>query len=264
MSTCNCTIRPPREESVGPVAIFYGVPANLLAPHSVLCNRSPVISHDRTGSNNGGEGFYRRRGREICGGVINWRRLATFRTPGARRMGGVGVLGVMECQSSGVQACATQNMRRGWKPADTWQWMGPASLMSHWSIWGHCVLDCRDQTELYLWLIRPKNHRRDTDTCRILSFGYILSYLSVRESKSHPVIIKSHHDLIINLIIWLLTFVTWLYLWNHSLTFFPDTFFFRKSLIVPPRIDVRHSSCGKYVFVTASAAEGEFIFDLLV
>lgn len=90
MSTCNCTIRPPREESVGPVAIFYSVPANLLAPHSVLRNRSPVISRDRTGSNVGDEGFYRRRGRETCGGVINWCRLATFRTPRAHGMGGGG------------------------------------------------------------------------------------------------------------------------------------------------------------------------------
>lgn len=129
MSTCNCTIRPPREESVGPVAIFYSVPANLLAPHSVLRNRSPVISRDRTGSNVGDEGFYRRRGRETCGGVINWCRLATFRTPRAHGMGGRGLLGWWcwwwwwwwrsgKCQSSGVQACAIRNMRRGWKPAD--------------------------------------------------------------------------------------------------------------------------------------------------
>lgn len=133
MSTCNCTIRPPREESVGPVAIFYSVPANLLAPHSVLRNRSPVISRDRTGSNVGDEGFYRRRGRETCGGVINWCRLATFRTPRAHGMGGRGLLGWWcwwwwrsgKCQSSGVQACAIRNMRRGWKPADD-PGMGPS------------------------------------------------------------------------------------------------------------------------------------------
>lgn len=211
MSTCNCTIRPPREESVGPVAIFYGVPTNLLAPHSVLCNRSPVISHDRTGSNDGGEGFYRRRGREICGGVINWRRLATFRTPGACGMGGAG--GARGYGVGSARAAVSKHvLSRTWgedkKPAYTWLWMGPSlpdgpmgasGATVYQAVWTRlsCISD---------WSV-PKIIAQTLICADICSLG--ISYLNVRESKSHPDIIKSHHDVIISLIIWLITRIAW-------------------------------------------------------